>query len=178
MSGISKTPVLSFDQYLKRRGYIFFSFRQALFKVIRKSFSQGSFCGFWRMWNPFSGYLIFLLYSFLGGNRKRPYVIPLVFLTSGIVFHDLVIFLITGTLSIVFTITFFLYSVIFSIEHRIFMIRKAFKTRALTRSNLPVAYRVILNMTLLAIPLTIGFLINFLAFPDSAMNRIFQFMFS
>ena len=170
-----KRPVISFDQYLKRRGYIFFSFNQALIKITKKSFSQGSFCGFWRMWNPFSGYLIFLLYSFLGGNRKRPYAIPFVFLASGIVFHDLVIYLITGTISIVFTITFSLYSVIFTVEHQLSMIRKDFKNHAAVRIELPIAFRVILNITLLFIPLTVGFLINFFVFPHSAMTRVFLY---
>ena len=169
--------MISFEQYLKRRSYNFFSFDQALVKIIHNSFSQKSFCGFWRMWNPFSGYLIFLLYSFLGGNRKKPYAIPLVFLASGIVFHDLVIYLITGTFSIVFTIAFSLYSIIFSIEHRISTIRKTFKNPALVRIDLPVAFRVILNITLLFVPLTIGFLINYFVFPHSAMTRIFQYIF-
>jgi hypothetical protein len=170
--------VISFEQYLKRRSYHFFSFDQALVKIIHTSFSQKSFCGFWRMWNPFSGYLIFLLYSFLGGNRKKPYAIPLVFLASGIVFHDLVIYLITGTLSIVFTIAFSLYSIIFSIEHRVSTIRKTFKNPALVRIELPIVFRVILNITLLFIPLTIGFLINYFVFPHSAMTRMFQYIFS
>jgi hypothetical protein len=175
---MQKRPVLTFDQYLKRRGYKFYSFRHALLKVMKKSFSQGSFCGFWRMWNPFSGYLIFLLYTFLGGNRKRPYAIPVVFVASGVVFHDLVIFLVTGTLSIVFTITFSLYSVIYGVEHRISSVRKAFKKRALVSIEMPLGWRVALNMTLLVIPLTIGLLINFFILPHSAMNRIFQYILS
>ncbi len=128
------------------------------------------------MWNPFTGYLVFLLYSYLGGNRKRPYAIAIVFLTSGVVFHDLVIYLISGSISIVFTITFLIYSMI-SITETLF-----FTKRKYIRGHHPappfersLTLRVMLNMALLATPLILGFFINFLIFPKSVMNRLFQF---
>ncbi len=175
MNQPKKRSFISFEQYLKRRGYVFFSIDQAIFRTIRKSFSQKSFCGFWRMWNPFTGYLVFLLYSFLGGNRKRPYLIFLVFMTSGIVFHDLVIYLITGSISIIFTITFLLYSMISLIENILLVQRKGARKNAFEARELPIAFRVIINMVLLLMPLVIGFIANFLIFPQSVMNRLFQF---
>ncbi|NCA75251.1 MAG: hypothetical protein EOM90_02855 [Alphaproteobacteria bacterium] len=165
---------ISFEQYLKRRGYAFQSFDQALVKTIRKSFSQKTFCGFWRMWNPFSGYIFFLLYSLIGGNRKRPLAISFIFITSGFLFHDLLIILITGSISIVFTVTFLIYSMIFNIEHRILFFGKGIRSY-LSRMNLfPLRYHVLVNMILLALPLVAGFLVNFLVFPQSVMNWLFH----
>ncbi len=127
------------------------------------------------MWNPFTGYLIFLLYSYLGGNRKRPYAIAIVFLTSGVVFHDLVIYFISGSISIVFTITFLIYSIISITETMFFTKRKQVRAHPVPRFELSLPFRVMLNMALLATPLMLGFLINFLIFPKSVMNRLFQF---
>ena len=166
--------MVSFEQYLKRRDYKFFSFNQAFIKILNKSFSQKTFCGFWRMWNPYSGYLFFLLYSLLGGNKKRPYAIFFVFLISGFVFHDLIIFLVTGSISIVFTVTFSIYSMIFNVEYRLSTLKRNVKARAINKNELPLKFYVLLNMTLLLLPLTIGFLINFFLFPHSVMNRLFH----
>ncbi len=168
-----KKPTISFEQYLKRRGYMFLSFDQAFLKIIKKSFSQKSFCGFWRMWNPYSGYIFFLLYSLIGGNRKRAFAISLIFLTSGFVFHDLVIYLVTGSISIVFTVTFSIYSIIFNIENKLLSLGKNFKTYSLRKNLFPLKYHVMLNMTLLLLPLLAGFLVNYIFFPDSVMNILF-----
>jgi len=173
MTKILKLPYVSFEQYLKRRGYWLLSFDQALIKTIHTSFSQMSFCRFWRMWNPFSGYLFFLLYSFLGGNIKRPYAIFIVFITSGFVFHDMIIYMISGSFSIVFTVTFSIYSVIFNIEHKLMKMRKGVRSVAVRKLVLPLRYHVMLNMILLAFPLAIGVLINFYVFPQSVVNRLF-----
>lgn len=169
-----KKPAISFEQYLRRRGYMFLSFDQAFIKIIKKSFCQKSFCGFWRMWNPFSGYIFFLLYSLLGGNRKRPFAIFFIFLISGFVFHDLVIFLITGSISIVFTVTFSIYSMIFNIENKFQALGKDLKSYIFRKSVFPLRFHVIANMTLLGLPLATGFLINFFVFPHSVINRLFH----
>ena len=167
-------PAISFEQYLKRRDYLFLSFDQALVKTIRKSFSQKSFCGFWRMWNPFSGYLFFRMYSLLGGNKRRPFAIFLIFLFSGLVFHDLPIFLITGGISVIFTVTFSIYSVIFNIEYKLLTRRNKFKSHFLRRNKFPPVYHIVMNMALLALPLVTGFLVNLYFFPDSPLNRFFH----
>ena len=164
---------ISFEQYLRRRGYMFLSFDQAVLRIIKKSFSQKSFCGFWRMWNPYSGYIFFLLYSLIGGNRKRAVAISLIFLTSGFMFHDLVIYLVTGSISIVFTVTFSIYSVIFNIENKLLTLGKNFKSYSLRKNIFPLKYHVLLNMTLLFLPLLAGFLVNYIFFPDSVMNILF-----
>ena len=53
------------------------------------SFAQPGFHRFWRVWNPLLGYLLFLFYIILGGN-KRPFLATFVVFTScGFVFHDL-----------------------------------------------------------------------------------------
>ena len=173
MTRILKLPSVSFEQYLRRRGYWLLSFDQAVIKTIHTSFSQKSFCRFWRMWNPFSGYLFFLLYSFLVGSIKRPYAIFIVFITSGFLFHDLVIYMISGSISIVFTVTFSIYSVIFNIEYKLMKLRKRARSVAVSKLVRPLRYHVILNMMLLAVPLAIGFLINFYVFPQSIVNRLF-----
>jgi hypothetical protein len=167
-------PAISFEQYLQRRGYAFLSFDQALVKTIRKSFTQKTFCGFWRMWNPFSGYVFFLLYSLIGGNRKRPLAISFIFITSGFLFHDLLILLLTGSISIVFTVTFSIYSMIFNIEHRILFFGKGIRSYLSHRNIFPLKYHVMLNMTLLALPLVAGFLVNFFIFPHSVINSLFH----
>lgn len=167
-------PAISFEQYLKRRDYTFLSFDQAIFKTIRKSFSQKSFCGFWRMWNPYSGYVFFLLYSLMGGNRKRPLAISFIFITSGFVFHDLVLLLVTGSISIVFTVTFAIYSMIFNIEHRMLALGKGVNSYISRKNLFPLKFHVMVNMTLLALPLAAGFFINFLVFPNSVISRLFH----
>lgn len=174
MTIITKLPLLSFEQYLKRRGYVLLSFDQAVIKTINTSFSQKSFCRFWRMWNPLSGYLFFLLYSLLGRNMKREYAIFFVFLISGFVFHDLVIYIISGSLSIVFTITFSIYSVIFNIEHKLMKLRKGVKSFSIRHVVLPLKYYVMLNMLLLGLPLVVGLLINFYVLPQSVMSLLFH----
>ena len=174
MRQIPNRQRVSFKQYLTRRGYLFLTFDQAFIKIIKKSFSQKSFCGFWRMWNPLSGYLFFLLYSFLGGNRKRPYAIFFVFLSSGFVFHDLIILLVTGSISIVFTVTFLIYSLIYNIEHKLYTLRKRLRTYTNIKFGLSVKFYVLLNMTLLLLPLVIGFIVNSYIFPNSLINRLFH----
>ncbi len=164
-------PTISFGQYLKRRDYLFLSFDQVLVNTIRKSFSQKSFCGFWRMWNPFSGYIFFRMYSLLGGNKKRPFAIFLIFLFSGLVFHDLPIFLLTGSISVIFTVTFSIYSVIFNIEYKLLTMRNNFKVQMLRRNKLPPVFHIAMNMALLALPLITGFLVNLYFFPESPLNR-------
>jgi len=126
------------------------------------------------MWNPLSGYLFFLLYSFLGGNRKRPYAIFFVFLSSGFVFHDLIILLVTGSISIVFTVTFLIYSLIYNIEHKLYTLRKRLRTYTNIKFGLSVKFYVLLNMTLLLLPLVIGFIVNSYIFPNSLINRLFH----
>ncbi|MCX6281732.1 MAG: hypothetical protein NTU51_07205 [Bacteroidetes bacterium] len=167
-------PAISFEQYLKRRGYLFLTFEDIFFKTIRKSFTQKSFCGFWRMWNPYSGYVFFLLYSLVRGDRKRPLAIFFIFITSGFVFHDLLIFLVTGSISIVFTVTFSIYSMIFNIEHRMLAIGKDVRSFASRKNLFPLKYHVMKNMALLALPLAAGFIINFYVFPHSVMSRLFH----
>ena len=174
MRQISGRSRVSFKQYMTRRGYMFLTFDQAFVKIINKSFSQKSFCGFWRMWNPLSGYLFFLLYSFLGGNKKRPYAIFFVFILSGFVFHDLIIFLVTGSISIIFSVTFLIYSLIYNIEHKLFELRKRVKFYTNRKFSLSVKFYILLNMTLLFLPLVIGFIVNSYIFPNSPISRLFH----
>jgi hypothetical protein len=147
---------------------------EVMLRMIRKSFSERSFCRFWRMWNPLTGYLFFLLYSFLSGNRKRPYVIFIVFITSGVVFHDLVILLLTGSMSIIYTVTFTLYSIIFFIEEMLASRKKKRTHHHIIPRPVPIFYFVGLNMILLGVPWFLGFLVNYYVFPDSVINNIFR----
>lgn len=165
---------ITYKQYLCRRGYNYMSTHEVMFRMIKKSFSEGSFCRFWRMWNPLTGYLFFLIYSLLSGNRKRPSLIFIVFMISGIVFHDLVIYLFTGSMSIIFTITFMIYSIIFSIEERIAIRRKKRHIQQNFAKEFPIAFNVVLNMILLSLPLVLGIVVNYYIFPDSAINNLFR----
>lgn len=169
----AKTAI-TFRQYLSRRGYNYLTFGEVMLRMIKKSFSEKSFCRFWRMWNPLTGYLFFLVYSFLSGNRKRSFLIFIVFIFSGLAMHDFIIFLLTGSVSIVFTVTFTLYSFIFSIEERITDRKKnLFVRRRPTRPS-PIHYFVLLNMALLSLPLVAGFIVNYYVFPESALNDLFK----
>jgi hypothetical protein len=147
---------------------------EVMLRMIRKSFSERSFCRFWRMWNPLTGYLFFLLYSFLSGNRKRPYLIFIIFIASGVLAHDLVIFLITGGISIVYTVTFALYSIIFFIEEFISAQKKKRARGNIISRPIPIYYFVGLNMILLSVPLFLGFLVNYYVFPYSPVNDLFR----
>jgi hypothetical protein len=165
---------ITFNQYLCRRGYNYMSTGEVMLRMIKKSFSEKSFCRFWRMWNPFTGYLFFLLYSFLIGNLKHPYSIFIVFTISGMVFHDFLILLFTGSVSIIFTITFTLYSIIFSIEEQMAARRKRRFLHQKRTRPIPIYYFVLLNMILLSVPLFLGILVNYYVFPDSLINNLFR----
>jgi hypothetical protein len=165
---------ITFRQYLCRRGYNYMTTGEVMLRMIRKSFSERSFCRFWRMWNPLTGYLFFLLYSFLSGNRKRPYLIFVVFITSGVVLHDLVLLLITGSPSVIYTVTFALYSIIFFTEEMMSARRKK-RGRSLTRlRKIPIPYFVAMNMILLGVPWFLGIVVNYYIFPGSPINNLFR----
>lgn len=165
---------ITFKQYLCRRGYNYNTTGEVMYRMIKKSFSEKSFCRFWRMWNPLTGYLFFLMYSFLSGNKKRPYLIFIVFIVSGVIGHDFIIFLFTGNISIIFTTTFLLYSIIFSIEEQMIARRKKqLHLRNKTRT-IPIFYFVVLNMILLSVPLLLGIMVNYYVFPDSVVNNLFR----
>jgi polyferredoxin len=101
-------------------------------------------------------------------------LIFIVFITSGVVVHDLFISLVTGSLCIIFTVTFTLYSIIFSIEERIASRRKKRLPYRSQARPIPIYYFVMLNMLLLSLPLVMGILVNYYALPDSAINNLFR----
>ena len=74
------------------------------------SFAQPGFHRFWRVWNPLLGYLLFLFYVALGGN-KRPFVASFVVFTScGFVLHDLMT--LKETLELDMTISFMIWAIL------------------------------------------------------------------
>lgn len=168
-----KTAV-SYKQYLYRRGYNYMTTCEVILRMVKKSFSEKSFCRFWRMWNPPTGYLCFLLYSFLSGSMRRPYLIFIIFIISGIIAHDFVIFLFTGSISIIFTITFALYSIIFNIEEWMVDRKKKWVIHHNQARPIPTFYFILMNMVLLSLPLFLGILVNYYVFPDSMVNNIFR----
>lgn len=165
---------ITFQQFLHRRGYHCLSSGEILIRMIKKSFSEKSFCRFWRMWNPLTGYLFYLIYSFLGGNEKRPYLIIIVFIVSGLVVHDFLIFLLTGSMCIIFTSTFTIYSIIFIIEERIAARKKHLPPYQRQLAPIPIHFFVLLNMVLLSLPLILGILINYFVFPESPVNHLLR----
>ena len=170
---IGKTGI-TFKQYLRRRGYNYMTTGEVIIRMVRKSFSERSFCRFWRMWNPLTGYLFFLMYSLLSGNQKRPYLIFIVFIISGLVVHDFLIYLFSGSMSIVFTVTFTLYSIIFIVEEALIARKKKRGRHPYKLKPTPIFYFVVLNMILLSVPLILGILVNYYVFPDSVINNVFR----
>ena len=80
------------------------------------SFAQPGFHRFWRVWNPLLGYLLFLFYIALGGN-KRPFIASFVVFTScGFVFHDLLT--LKEVIALDTTISFMIWAVLCDLSRR------------------------------------------------------------
>ncbi len=80
------------------------------------SFAQPGFHRFWRVWNPLLGYLLFLFYVALGGN-KRPFLASLVVFTCcGFVFHDLLT--LKDAIALDTTISFMVWAVLCDLSRR------------------------------------------------------------
>lgn len=156
----------SFQQYLLKRGYHNHVKWVLLFQMFRKSLTQHSFLLFWRMWNPFMGYFLFITYVHLGGNRNRSASLFAVFILSGFFLHDLLIYLLTGIFSFVFTIGFQFYSALIylnSISH--------FEKKLYNHSSLR---NVSLNLFFIVCGVITGYTINYLFFPNSIIYKYFQ----
>lgn len=158
-----KTKILSLDftfqQYLLRRGYNNHTKWTLLFQMFRKSLTQPSFLLFWRMWNPFFGYILFMLYVWLGGNRNRNSSLFTVFILSGFFLHDLVIYFITGVFSFVFSISFQFYFTLIYLNSISNFERKFYNCSSIRNASL--------NLFFILGGLIIGYSINYLLFPHS-----------
>ena len=152
---------ISFHQYLTRRGLDNCSINSLLFQMIPRSLIQPGFLKFWRMWNPFFGYILFLFYVQIGGNNKRNIAVVIVFLSSGFILHDLLFFFFTGIFSFVFTISFLFYSILFTINsfHN-------YERYFYNGSKLNNAF---LNISFIISGLLVGYSINYLLFPGSIL---------
>lgn len=152
---------LSFSQYLTRRGFCNLSITNLFHQMIIVSLIQPGFLKFWRMWNPFCGYILFLFYVHIGGNRKRNIALVIVFLSSGFILHDLLIFLITGIFSFVFTIGFSFYSAMITINSFYSYEKYIYRNSKLENA--------ILNICFIISGLFIGYTTNYLFFPNSVL---------
>ena len=80
------------------------------------SFAQPGFHRFWRVWNPLLGYLLFLFYIVLGGN-KRPFMAGFVVFTScGFFLHDLLT--LKEVIELDMTISFMIWAVLCDLSRR------------------------------------------------------------
>lgn len=81
----------SYNQYLLLRGYDPSSSKLLILKrALIDSWGEPGFHQFWRVWNPGIGLLLFRLYLFLGGNRRRIITTVIVFGICGFM-HDLIV---------------------------------------------------------------------------------------
>jgi len=124
--------------------------------MIRRMFldcwAEPGFHRFWRLWNPYFGWLLFLLYLRLGGKRYKVVATMSVYVVSGFLIHDLPIIVFFSKPNITMSMTFFAFGgmVLFS---------KRFE-KILNQEHWPVAINVILNFALLAAGATFGVLTN------------------
>jgi hypothetical protein len=152
---------MTFHNYLKKRGYN--SINQTLLRMIPNSLIQPGFHLVWRVWNPFCGYLLFLFYLRLGHRKNIAAMIT--FITSGFLFHDLLIFMVFGIVSFVFTISFLFYSVVY-----ISMGSNHYNTiRFYQRSKITTVF---LNLSIVIAGLLIGFFFNCFIFPNSPISKL------
>jgi hypothetical protein len=150
---------ISFQQYLARRGFDKYSTTNLLLQMFPSSLIQPGFLKFWRRWNPFCGYILFLLYVHFGGNKKRNIAVSTVFLLSGFIIHDMLIFIVTGIFSFVFSISFLFYSVLFTIN--------SFQNYEKYIYNGSKLRNVFLNICSIISGLKVGYSFNCLIFPNS-----------
>lgn len=157
------TKILSSDfksrQYLLRRGYNNHTKWTLLFQMFQKSLTQPSSLLSWRMWNPFFGYILSMIYVRFGGNRNRNSSLFMVFILSGSFIHDLVIFLITGVFPFVFSISFQFYFTLIYLNSVSNFERKFYNCSSIRNASL--------NLFPIVYGLIIGYSINYLLFPHS-----------
>ncbi len=150
---------VSFHQYRIRRGLDDCSMAHLFFQMFTRSLIQSGFLKFWRIWNPFCGYILFLFYVHIGGNKKRNIAVCIVFLSSGFILHDLFLFFVTGIFSFVFTISFLFYSFI--------VIINSFQNYERYIYNGSKFKNAFLNISFILSGLLFGYYINYLIFPNS-----------
>jgi hypothetical protein len=97
----------TYAQYCTRRGYKPpFRGWPVVRRSLLESWAQPGFHRFWRVWNPPIGYLLFLLYRTLGGNRNRLVATLAVFTVIGAL-HDLALVALVRRFSLVLTCAYF-----------------------------------------------------------------------
>ncbi|KAF0139343.1 MAG: hypothetical protein FD122_3337 [Stygiobacter sp.] len=161
-----KSSNFTFQQYLVKLGYQNHAKWILLFQMFRKSLTQHSFLLFWRMWNPFLGYFLFITYVRLGGNRNRSTSLFAVFILSGFFLHDLLIYLLTGVFSFVFTIGFQFYSALLYFDSIYNFERKIYNHSSIRNVSL--------NLFFIIIGLLTGYSLNYFLFPNSIIYKYFS----
>lgn len=100
---------MTFDEYLRARGYD----PKARALVLRRMFvdvwAEPSFRDFWRVWNPAYGYVLHRLYVVLGGKRRPALASLTVFAACGFLLHDLPVWTVTGRAGVATTSAFVVY---------------------------------------------------------------------
>jgi hypothetical protein len=110
--------------------------------------AEPGFHRFWRVWNPVYGYVLFRLYLYLGGPRRRVSLSLLVFALCGFVAHDLPVSLIVGRPLLVCTTAFFAWGILASAAR--------FLDRPLAFASWPCGLHVVVNLVLVGGGLVAG----------------------
>ncbi|MGA9117465.1 MAG: hypothetical protein WB626_11870 [Bacteroidota bacterium] len=147
-------PQVTFRAFLRRRDYV--SGSQAAVAMLPGSLRQQGFHLFWRRWNPYCGYILFQLYR-RSGDRK-PTAVFWIFALSGFWFHDVLIYVLLGRFSLVFTVAFLFYACVYVASLR----RHSPLRRLYRRQDVP---PVLMNLGLLFSGLLLGCLVNYPIFP-------------
>lgn len=93
-------------QFLKQRGFKTEKPEQILYRMFYECWTEPGFHRFWRLWNPFFGWILFILYLRIGGKRKSAGATLIVFAASGFMIHDLAVIIIFHRPFLLFTIAF------------------------------------------------------------------------
>ncbi len=143
----------SFPQYLEQRGYrLDWSTAAFLRRMFLDCWAQPGFHLFWRVWNPLYGYLLFRLYQYLGGTKRRFSLTLLVFALCGFVAHDLPVSLFVGRPLVVCTTAFFAWGVLVSAARLL--------DRPLAFASWPRVLHVVVNLALVGGGLLAGVVVQ------------------
>lgn len=102
---------MTLSEYVLKRNGVPLGASNSLKKMLYRSFGANNFAAFWNYWNPIWGYYL-AYYSFKPLKQFFPswLSVILTFLICGII-HDIAISVISGSISITFTIWFLIISV-------------------------------------------------------------------
>jgi D-alanyl-lipoteichoic acid acyltransferase DltB (MBOAT superfamily) len=140
----------AYRRYLHRRGFTSdtgWSFARRGFLVC---WAEPGFHRFWRLWNPGLGFLTFLLYRRLGGNREAPLSTVATFVLSGIA-HNLIVLPWLGW-SFTLPVTFGCFGTLVALSAPL--------SRVLRQDRWPAVFNVATNAGLVAAGFDLGFRVN------------------